>query len=143
MSSGIDLVNDGQQNDVWKSTASNDIYDLNNDTSHSLSKRDITDKAVIAAHFMQKLYYAKLTSNDQSGNNLTSWERDTVYLNCSTIGVNCATVYCNLRALKTQKDVGKLVMKLILNVTKLKGIKKVQVKSFFFIALLFLILPLL
>ncbi|XP_020292418.1 integrin alpha-PS3-like isoform X2 [Pseudomyrmex gracilis] len=127
LSSGIDLVNDGQQNDVWKSTASNDIYNLNNDTSHSLSKRDITDKAVIAAHFMQKLYYAKLTSNDQSGNNLTSWERDTVYLNCSTIGVNCATVCCNLRALKTQKDVGKLVMKLILNVTKLKdnfGLRK-------------------
>lgn len=128
MSNGIDLVNDEQQNDIQKNRVSNNIYNLNNETSHSTSKRDIANQAAIAARLMQTLYNARLKSNDQSGINLTSWERDTVYLNCSTLGVNCAMVYCNLKAIKSVQDVGKLVMKLVLNITKLKGIKSSTVQ---------------
>ncbi|EFN74435.1 hypothetical protein EAG_08889 [Camponotus floridanus] len=74
----------------------------------------------IATRTLQMLYSAKTVKSEVLNDNLTVRESDIIYLNCSTYGINCSTVYCDLSALKTRQDVGKLAMKLILNATKLK-----------------------
>ncbi|XP_076279994.1 integrin alpha-4 isoform X2 [Lasioglossum baleicum] len=45
---------------------------------------------------------------------------DLLYMNCSTLGVYCTTIVCNLNALKTLQDIGKVSIKVVLNVEKLK-----------------------
>ncbi|XP_072751774.1 integrin alpha-9 isoform X2 [Anoplolepis gracilipes] len=128
LSNGIDLI-DMQQNELREETVS-DLYaynlDNNNETlpnvTHDMFKRDVHDRTTIAAHIFQTFYNARTVKAEVSNSNLTIRESDIVYLNCSTYGVNCSTVYCDLSALKTRQDVGKLVMRLILNATKLKGI---------------------
>lgn len=87
--------------------------------TNSLSKRNINGHTRILSYVIQKLYSMKTVKSEKLNNNLT---QDVIYLNCSTYNVNCSTIYCDLSALKRQQDVGKLVIKLILNVTKLRGI---------------------
>lgn len=119
-----------QQNGLQGEIAS-DLYaynlDNNNETlqniMHDHFKRDVNDRTTIAARILQMLYSEKTVKSEVLSGNLTVRESDIIYLNCSTYGVSCSTVYCNLSALKTRQDVGKLAMKLILNATKLKGIK--------------------
>lgn len=89
--------------------------------SHELRKRDISSHTTLAARFFQTLYAAKMLSQKNSTGNLT--RQNVVHLNCSSPSVNCSIVYCDLSALKTQQDVGKLMMRLIVNVTKLKGVR--------------------
>lgn len=50
--------------------------------------------------------------------NLTT---DVLYMNCSSSYVNCTTIVCDLNALQTLQDIGKLLIKLVLNLEKLKG----------------------
>ncbi|XP_031839454.2 integrin alpha-PS3-like isoform X1 [Nomia melanderi] len=45
-----------------------------------------------------------------------------VYMNCSNPDVYCTTIICGLNTLKTLQDVGKVLIKLVLNVEKLKDI---------------------
>ncbi|XP_078049489.1 integrin alpha-4 [Augochlora pura] len=45
---------------------------------------------------------------------------DLLYMNCSTSDVYCTTIVCNLNALETLQDIGKVLIKLLLNVEKLK-----------------------
>lgn len=119
-----------QQNGFREETAS-DLYaydsDNNNETlqnvAHDMFKRDVNDRTTIAARILQMLYNTRAVRSEVSNGNLTVRESDIVYLNCSTYGVNCTTVYCDLSALKTRQDVGKLTMRLILNATKLKGME--------------------
>lgn len=56
MSNGIDLVDDGQQNELHKDIVLNNVYNLTSETSHSISKRDITSHTAMAARLMQALY---------------------------------------------------------------------------------------
>lgn len=129
LSNGIDLV-DVQQNGLRGETTS-DLYaynlDNNNETlqniAHDHFKRDVNDRMTIATRTLQMLYSARTIKSEVLNDNLTVRESDIIYLNCSTYGINCSTVYCDLSALKTRQDVGKLAMKLILNATKLKGMK--------------------
>jgi len=102
-------------------------YNLNNseilqnvtqNISHSLFKRDLSSRTIITARVLAMIHNGK--SKDL---NLTTQGNDIIYLNCSTYGLNCSRVHCDLSFLKTQQDVGKLVMRLILNATKLKGIE--------------------
>ncbi|XP_076177580.1 integrin alpha-8-like isoform X2 [Ptiloglossa arizonensis] len=51
--------------------------------------------------------------------NLTT---DVLYMNCSSSYVNCTTIVCDLNALQTLQDIGKLLIKLVLNLEKLKDI---------------------
>ncbi|XP_011255360.1 integrin alpha-9 [Camponotus floridanus] len=124
ISNGIDLV-DVQQNGLRGETTS-DLYAYldNNETlqniAHDHFKRDVNDRMTIATRTLQMLYSAKTVKSEVLNDNLTVRESDIIYLNCSTYGINCSTVYCDLSALKTRQDVGKLAMKLILNATKLK-----------------------
>lgn len=119
-----------QQNGLQKETAS-DLYeynlDNNNETlqnvTHNHFKRDVNDRTTLAARMLQTFYSARTVKSKDLNGNLTVRESDIIYLNCSTYGVNCSTVYCDLSALKTRQDVGKLAMKLILNAIKLKGMK--------------------
>lgn len=120
-----------QQNGLQKEPTS-DLYDLynldnNNETlqniTHDRFKRNVNDRTTIAARILQTFYSARTVKSENLNGNLTVRESDIIYLNCSTYGVNCSTVYCDLSALKTRQDVGKLAMKLILNATKLKGMK--------------------
>ncbi|CAL7946483.1 unnamed protein product [Xylocopa violacea] len=49
-----------------------------------------------------------------------SWSTNIIYMNCSTPDVNCTTIVCDLNALKTLQDIGKLVVKFLLDVDKLR-----------------------
>lgn len=122
---GIDLV---EQHWFREETVS-DLYaydsDNNNETlqniAHDIFKREVNDRMSVAVRMLQLLYNVGTMKSEVSNDNLTVRESDIIYLNCSTYGVNCSTVYCDLSALKTRQNVGKLTMRLILNVTKLKG----------------------
>lgn len=115
LSKGINI----QQNKEIVSNANN--LNNNNETSQNMMhKRDISNRISVIARMLQKLFNERRNSKISS-DDLTTEENDIVYLNCSTRGVNCSTVYCDLSALKSQ-NVGKLAMRLILNVNKLKGI---------------------
>lgn len=119
-----------QQNELRGETSS-DLYaynsDDNNDTlqnaTHDIFKRDVNNRTTIGTRILQTFYNAITIKSEISNDNLTVPESDIIYLNCSTYGVNCSTVYCDLSALKTRQDVGKFAMKLIINATKLKGMK--------------------
>ncbi|KAH0945019.1 hypothetical protein HN011_005493 [Eciton burchellii] len=124
-SSGINLV-DIKQNEVQEETAADAFnlheYNLNNseilqNATQNVFKRDLNSRTIITAHVLAMMYNGK--SKDLSGN-LTTHGNDIIYLNCSTYGLNCSQVHCDLSFLKTQQDVGKLVMRLILNATKFK-----------------------
>lgn len=115
-----------QQNGLQEET---DVTDLNtyminnnNDTmrnvTHKLRKRNIYNHMFITNRTIQALYSTEMKDPD---NNMTT--RDTAYLNCSTHNVNCSFISCDISALKTQEDIGKLAIKLILNATRLKGIQ--------------------
>ncbi|XP_014481090.1 PREDICTED: integrin alpha-9-like [Dinoponera quadriceps] len=121
-SHGIDVI-DAQQNEhqheIVSDTSEMNVPMFNNGTppnvSHQLLKRDLSIYTNVAARLTQAVYNARTTN---ATGNLT--RQDVVHLNCSTPSVNCSIVYCDLSELKTQQDVGKLVVKLILNATKLK-----------------------
>ncbi|XP_018358282.1 PREDICTED: integrin alpha-PS3-like isoform X1 [Trachymyrmex cornetzi] len=127
LSNGVNLMN--MQQEFLGETASDasNLYNLdyNNETlqnaTHDVFKRNADNYIItFGAHILQTLYILRMTTSKDSNGNLTIQERDIVYVNCSTYGVNCSTIYCDLNALKTQQDIGKLVMRLILNTTKLK-----------------------
>ncbi|XP_011151181.1 integrin alpha-PS3 [Harpegnathos saltator] len=123
---GIDMI-DAQQNELQNEILS-DAANVNapifnsgmpQNVPHELRKRrDIRSHTIVAAHIVKALYTAKTVKSENSTGNLT--RQEVVHLNCSTPSVNCSVVQCDLSALKTQQDIGKLVMRLILNVTKLK-----------------------
>lgn len=50
-----------------------------------------------------------------------NWTNDIIYMNCSTPYINCITIVCDLNTLKTLQNIGKMTIKLFLNVNKLKG----------------------
>ncbi|CAK9807089.1 Integrin alpha-8 [Anthophora quadrimaculata] len=50
-----------------------------------------------------------------------SWSDHVIYMNCSMSDVNCATITCDLSALKTLQDVGKMQIKLFLNIDNMKN----------------------
>ncbi|KAL6443318.1 hypothetical protein ACFW04_002895 [Cataglyphis niger] len=135
LSEGIDLI-DVQQNELREETSS-DLYtynsDDNNDTlqnaTHDIFKRDVNDRTTIGTRILRTFYNAITIKSEISNDNLTVPESDIIYLNCSTYGVNCSTVYCDLSALKTRQDVGKLAIKLIINATKLKDNFKLSDKT--------------
>ncbi|XP_011336748.1 integrin alpha-PS3 isoform X2 [Ooceraea biroi] len=124
-SSGINLI-DVKENKVQDETAS-DLFNLheynsnNNEilhenVTHSAFRRDLS-RTILMARILATVYNGKL---EDSNGNLTTREHDIAYLNCSTHGLSCSRVHCDLSFLKTQQDVGKLVLRLILNATKLK-----------------------
>ncbi|XP_031775383.1 integrin alpha-5-like isoform X3 [Apis florea] len=51
-----------------------------------------------------------------------NWTNDIIYMNCSTPYINCITIVCDLNTLKTLQDIGKMTIKLFLNVNKFKDI---------------------
>lgn len=120
-----------EQNELKEEIASNGN---NNETlqnvMHNMRKRDISIRASIAFRILQKLYNKRRLNSEILNSNLTTRESDIVYLNCSTHGANCSTVYCDLSALKLQ-NVGKLVMRLILNATKLRGIDQANKNKYY------------
>ncbi|KYM88635.1 Integrin alpha-PS3 [Atta colombica] len=127
LSDGVDLMN--IQQGLLGETASDatNLYNLeyNNETlqdaMHDVFKRNADNYIItFGAHILQTLYILRMATSKDSNSNLTIQERDIIYVNCSTYGVNCSTIYCDLNALKTQQDIGKLVIRLILNTTKLK-----------------------
>lgn len=130
---GIDVIEaqNELQHEIASDAANVDAFMFNNDGAtrnvpHELRKRDISSHTTLAARIVQALYTAK---TDNSTGNLTLTRQDIVHLNCSTLNVNCSIVYCDLSALKTQQDIGKLVMRLILNATRLKGTREVRSHS--------------
>nr|XP_012151781.1 PREDICTED: integrin alpha-9-like isoform X1 [Megachile rotundata] len=97
---------------------SSDQFDIPQSTNkvqqielHELYKRDLNE-SITAFHDAGNVK-ALQASNESS----TS---DIVYMNCSTPEVNCTTILCDLNALKTSQDIGKIVIKLSLNIQELK-----------------------
>jgi len=121
---------DIQQSGLPEETTSkaSDLYNLNyNNETLQNATRDVVKRNAdshVIFHTFQTLYNARMARSEDLDGNLKARER--VYMNCSTYGVNCSMIYCDLNALRTQQDVGKLVMKLILNVTRLKGIDQIK-----------------
>lgn len=109
-SNEINLI-DIKQNKIQEETPQN--------VKHDILKRDLNSRTIIT-RVLAMVYRGE--SKDFNGN-LTTPESNIVYINCSTYGINCSRVQCDLSFLKTQQDVGKLMMRLILNVTKLRGMK--------------------
>ncbi|XP_018304279.1 integrin alpha-8 [Mycetomoellerius zeteki] len=126
LSNEVDLMN--IQQGLLGETASDasNLYNLdyNNETlqnvTHDIFKRNADNYITFGARILRTLYNLRMATFKDSNGNLTIQERDIIYVNCSTYGVNCSTMYCDLNALKTQQDIGKLVIRLILNTTKLK-----------------------
>jgi len=133
LSNGTDLVNI-QQSGLPEETVleASDLYNLNynnealQNVTHDVFKRNADSHVIF--HTLKTLYNTRMVRSEDLDGNLTIRER--VYVNCSTYGVSCSMIYCDLNALRTQQDVGKLVMKLILNVTRLKGIDRIKKKYF-------------
>ncbi|XP_011701218.1 PREDICTED: integrin alpha-3-like [Wasmannia auropunctata] len=127
LSYGIDLM-DTEQGGLPGETTSDisDLYNLNynnetlQNTTHDMFKRSVDKYISFSGRILQTLYNIRMARTEDSNGNLTVRERDIVYVNCSTYGVNCSAMYCDLNALRTQQDVGKLVIRLILNTTRLK-----------------------
>ncbi|XP_015435254.1 PREDICTED: integrin alpha-PS3-like [Dufourea novaeangliae] len=67
-----------------------------------------------------ELYNVKNIAASQLANE--SFINDILYMNCSTSNVYCTTIVCNLSVLKTLQDIGKVLIKLVLNVERLKDI---------------------
>lgn len=122
----MDIQRDGLPGET--ALDASDLYNLsyNNEmpqnVTHDVFKRDANSHITFGAHILRMLYYIRTMRSEDLDGNLTVQNRNIVYVNCSTYGVNCSTMYCDLTALKTQQDVGKLVTRLILNATRLKGI---------------------
>ncbi|KAG5330741.1 ITA9 protein, partial [Acromyrmex charruanus] len=127
LSNGVDLMNIQQGFLGETASDASNLYNLdyNNETlqnaTHDVFKRNADNYIItFGAYILQTLYILKMATSKDSNDNLTIQERDIIYVNCSTYGMNCSTIYCDLNALKTQQDIGKLVIRLILNTTKLK-----------------------
>ncbi|XP_012234864.1 integrin alpha-9-like [Linepithema humile] len=127
-SNGIDLI-DVQQDEFQENITSN-ANNLNNNNEtlnhtlnvmHNIFKRD-TSRRTSVSYMSQKLSAENMPNSTILNDNLAARESDVIYVNCSVYGINCSTVHCNLSALKTQKDVGKLVMQLTVDVKKFKDI---------------------
>ncbi|XP_076636338.1 integrin alpha-8 [Colletes latitarsis] len=88
------------------------LDDDDTDGDHTIRKRD-TNETNIEFYNMENTEILQ-TTND----NLT----DVLYMNCSNTDENCTIIECNLNALQTFQDVGKLTIKLLLNVERLKDI---------------------
>ncbi|XP_043256911.1 integrin alpha-9-like isoform X2 [Colletes gigas] len=87
--------------------------DDDTDGDRMIQKRDINEKNI-------EFYNIETTEILQTKNdNLTA---DILYMNCSNTDENCTIIECNLNALQTFQDVGKLTIKLLLNVERLKDI---------------------
>ncbi|XP_054005734.1 integrin alpha-8-like isoform X2 [Hylaeus anthracinus] len=80
---------------------------------HAAYKRDVDESS-------SELYDAENIRVSRTSNE--SLTTDVLYMNCSTSDVNCTIVVCDLNALKTLDDIGKLSVKLFLNVERLKDI---------------------
>lgn len=124
---GIDVI-DAQQNeprDEIVSDPSNNNESLSNNTPqnvpHEVRKKDVSNYTNLANRIVKEMYTANIIKPENSTGNLT--QQDVMHINCSTHRVNCSMVNCDLNALKTQQDIGKLAVKMILNVTKLRGIQ--------------------
>lgn len=50
-----------------------------------------------------------------------NWMNDITYINCTIPEINCTTFVCSLNTLKTLQDVGKLVIKFLLDIDKFRG----------------------
>ncbi|XP_011863449.1 PREDICTED: integrin alpha-PS3-like isoform X2 [Vollenhovia emeryi] len=131
ISNGVDLLDTQQDELPGEMSDAPDLYNLNynNETMqnviHNVHKRHVDVRVVVAT--LQTLYNMRLAiTSEDSDVNLTVRERNIVYLNCSTYGVNCSTIYCDLSALRTQQNVGRLVMRLILNTTRFKDTFKLS-----------------
>ncbi|XP_032681559.1 integrin alpha-PS3-like isoform X2 [Odontomachus brunneus] len=125
LSLGIDVI-DAQQNEFQDEIASDvsnvDMPIFDNMTPRSvpreLRKRDINSHMTLGTRLVQALYTMRMIKLENSIGNLT--RQDVVHLNCSSPNVNCSMVHCDLSALKTQQNIGKFVMRLILNATELR-----------------------
>ncbi|KAG5327232.1 ITA3 protein, partial [Pseudoatta argentina] len=127
LSNGVDLMSIQQRFLGETASDASNLYNLdyNNETlqnaTHDVFKRNADNYIItFGAYILQTLYILKMATSKDSNDNLTIQERDIIYVNCSSYGMNCSTIYCDLNALKTQQDIGKLVIRLILNTTKLK-----------------------
>ncbi|XP_053990457.1 integrin alpha-8-like isoform X2 [Hylaeus volcanicus] len=80
---------------------------------HAAYKRDVDESS-------SELYDAENIQVPRTSNE--SLTTDVLYMNCSTSDVNCTIIVCDLNALKTLDDIGKLSVKLFLNVERLKDI---------------------
>ncbi|XP_018399144.1 PREDICTED: integrin alpha-9-like [Cyphomyrmex costatus] len=124
LSNGVVLTDIRRKLPGETASDTSDLYNLDHNelqnSTHDIFKRNVDNYITVGARILQTLYKLKMATFEDSNDNLTIQERDIIYVNCSTNGVNCSTIYCDLNALKTQQDIGKLVMRLILNITKLK-----------------------
>lgn len=136
----VDIQQDGFPGETVSDTS--DLYNLNynNETlsnaTHNIFKRNVVSHIAFATRILQTFYYINMKSEDPN-DNMTVREHNIVYINCSTYGVNCSTIYCDLSALRTQQDVGKLVMRLTLNATRFKGIRRIKKNSHVMYTMLF------
>lgn len=132
LSYGIDVIDaQNEFQDEIASDVSNVDMPIFNNVPRELRKRDINSHTTLAARIIQALYTMRMIKPENSTGNLT--RQDVVHLNCSSPSVNCSMVYCDLSALKTQQDIGKFVMRLILNATELKGTRSRAYGTFVFV----------
>lgn len=94
-----------------------ELYDVKNsmklNTVNDSSENDISyDKQ--SEYYDEGNIKTSQTVNDSLINNI-------FYMNCSTNDVNCTIITCDLNALKTLQDIGKVPIKFLLYINKLKG----------------------
>lgn len=95
-----------------------ELYDVKNsmklNTVNDSSENDISyDKQ--SEYYDEGNIKTSQTVNDSLINNI-------FYMNCSTNDVNCTIITCDLNALKTLQDIGKVPIKFLLYINKLKDI---------------------
>lgn len=84
--------------------------ELEENVSHTIDKRDI-EEPILWSYGFRSITIPQ-TMNESS---------NIIYINCSTPDVNCTTIVCNLNALKTLQDIGKMVIRFVLDIDQLKG----------------------
>ncbi|XP_076245985.1 integrin alpha-9 [Calliopsis andreniformis] len=67
-------------------------------------------------------YYDFSEDNTEMSQTVNDSLNNILYMNCSTADVNCTSIVCNLNALKTSQNIGKVSIKLRLNIDRLKDI---------------------
>ncbi|OAD59083.1 Integrin alpha-4 [Eufriesea mexicana] len=84
---------------------------MRQDNVHAVNKRDLKESAVHS-------YDGNIKSPETLNSN---WTNEIIYMNCSMFNVNCMTIMCDLSLLKSLQDTARIVIKLFLDVDKLKG----------------------
>ncbi|XP_043529177.1 integrin alpha-5-like isoform X1 [Frieseomelitta varia] len=105
---------------------SGELFECSSENILLDNQLDVVDEEPFLAQFDKRnvktsALYLHDVKNIQTSEKLNkNWMNDITYINCTTSEINCTTFVCSLNTLKTLQDVGKLVIKFLLDIDKFR-----------------------